>query len=180
MASSLSLIPWNQPDANKAVAKIDENSRPEGGKWGLVLHAFSFLNPSPGRTLDQVYRSLAKAVEKQANRAEYSLGLGPHVVANKIKAYFGDGEERGQRLELLRTSVPPKLEKRCLKLMNTESGSTQRQAFKEITVRHRRTTFPLSGIVQLANCLIKLCMVTASDLRRVTAYPLEIVITAKD
>ncbi|KAJ7835209.1 hypothetical protein B0H14DRAFT_2590473 [Mycena olivaceomarginata] len=123
MASSLSLIPWNQPDANKAVAKIDENSRPEGGKWGLVLHAF--LNPSPGRTLDQ-------AVEKQANRAEYSLGLGPHVVANKIKAYFGDGEERGQRLELLRTSVPPKLEKRCLKLMNTESGSTQRQAFKEI------------------------------------------------
>ncbi|KAJ6540654.1 hypothetical protein B0H19DRAFT_1313389 [Mycena capillaripes] len=122
------------PDANKVVAKIDENSRPEGGRWGLVLHAL--LNPSPGRTLDEVYRSLGKAAEKQANRVAYKLGLGPHVVANKIKASFGNGEERVQQLELLRSSVPPKLEKRCSKLMKytqpTESGSTQCQAFKEI------------------------------------------------
>ncbi|KAJ6540634.1 hypothetical protein B0H19DRAFT_1269190 [Mycena capillaripes] len=134
MASSLAVIPWNQPDANKVVAKIDENSRPEGGRWGLVLHAL--LNPSPGRTLAEVYQSLGKAAEKQANRAAYKLGLGPLVVANKIRAYFGDSEERVQRLELLRSSVPPKLEKRCSKLMKytqpTESGNTQCQAFKEI------------------------------------------------
>ncbi|KAJ6540616.1 hypothetical protein B0H19DRAFT_1175959 [Mycena capillaripes] len=108
MSSSLALIPWNQPNANKAVAKIDENSRLEGGRWGIVLHAL--LNPSPGRTLDEVYQSLGKAAEKQANRVAYKLGLGPHVVANKIKAYFGDGEERVQQLELLLSSVPPKLE----------------------------------------------------------------------
>ncbi|KAF8149647.1 hypothetical protein K438DRAFT_1866375 [Mycena galopus ATCC 62051] len=134
MASSLALIPWNQPDANKRVAKIDENSRPKGGRWGLVRH--TLFNPSPGRTLDEVYRSLGKAAEKQANRVAYKLGLGPYVVANKIKAYFGDGEERVQRLELLHSSVPPKLEKRCSKLMKytqpKESGSTQCQAFKEI------------------------------------------------
>ncbi|KAJ6540670.1 hypothetical protein B0H19DRAFT_1269221 [Mycena capillaripes] len=129
------VIVWQvPPDANKAVAKIDENSRPEGGNWGIVLHAF--LNLSPGRTLDQVYRSLGKAAEKQANHAAYKLGLGPHVVANKIKAFFGDGEERVQQLEVLRGSVPPKVEKRCSKLMKytqpTESGSTQCQAFKEI------------------------------------------------
>ncbi|KAJ6523003.1 hypothetical protein B0H19DRAFT_1345608 [Mycena capillaripes] len=134
MASSSTLIPWSQPDAKKAVAEIDENSRPEGGGWGLVLHAL--LNPSPGRTLDEIYRSLGKAAEKQANRVAYKFGLGPHIVANKIKASFGEGEERVQQLELLRNSVPPKLEKRCSKLMKytqpTESGSTQCQAFKEI------------------------------------------------
>ncbi|KAJ6523037.1 hypothetical protein B0H19DRAFT_1244303 [Mycena capillaripes] len=142
MSSSLALIPWNQPDANKAVAKIDENSRPEGGRWGLVLHAL--LNPSPGRTLDEVYRSLGKAAEKQANRVAYKLGLGPHVVASKIKASFGNGEERVQQLELLRSLAPPKLEKRCSKVMKytlpTESGSTQRQAFKEIV--ELATLFP--------------------------------------
>ncbi|KAJ6523006.1 hypothetical protein B0H19DRAFT_1085852 [Mycena capillaripes] len=115
MASSLAVIPWNQPDANKVVAKIDENSRPEGGRWGLVLH--TLLNPSPGRTLDEVYQSLGEAAEKQANRVAYKLGLGPHVVANKIRAYFGDSEERVQRLELLRSLVPAKLERRCSKLM---------------------------------------------------------------
>ncbi|KAJ6540682.1 hypothetical protein B0H19DRAFT_1269226 [Mycena capillaripes] len=98
------------------------------------LHAL--LNPSPGRTLDELYHSLGKAAEKQANRVAYKLGLGPHVVANKIKAYFGDGEERVQRLELLCSMVTPKHEKQCSKLMKytqpKESGSTQRQAFKEI------------------------------------------------
>ncbi|KAJ6522995.1 hypothetical protein B0H19DRAFT_1386507 [Mycena capillaripes] len=109
---------------------------------GLVLHAL--LNPSPGRTLDEVYRSLGKAAEKQANRVAYKLGLGPHVVASKIKASFGNGEERVQQLELLRSLAPPKLEKRCSKVMKytlpTESGSTQRQAFKEIV--ELTTLFP--------------------------------------
>jgi hypothetical protein len=67
--------------------------------------------------LDQVYSTLGKALERQANRVAYSLGLGPHVLARKLASYFGNGEERIQRLKLLRTSVPPKLEKQCLKLV---------------------------------------------------------------
>jgi hypothetical protein len=67
--------------------------------------------------MDEVYTAVGRALEKQANRAAHALGLGPHVVAQKIKSYFGNGEERVQRVAVLRTSVPPKLEKRCLKLM---------------------------------------------------------------
>ncbi|KAJ7833770.1 hypothetical protein B0H14DRAFT_1163784 [Mycena olivaceomarginata] len=86
--------------------------------------------------MDQVYTATGKVLETQANRVAYKLGLGPHVTARKIKSYFGDGEQRVQRLELLRTTVPPKLEKWCLKLVKygfpTESANTQCQAFKEI------------------------------------------------
>jgi hypothetical protein len=117
MTSSLALIRWNQPEANQAVATIDGNPRPEGSKWALVVHAF--LNPCPGRTLDHIYTSLGKVLEKQANRAAYTFGLGPHVVAIKIMSYFGSGEDRVRRLEVLRIQGQPKLEleKRCAKLM---------------------------------------------------------------
>jgi hypothetical protein len=108
-----SLVPWD-PNSNSAVAKIEDN-RPEGGRWALMLN--SFLSPSPGRTLDRVYTSLGKVLETQANRAAYSFGLGPHIVAQKIKSYFRHGEERVLQLESLRTSIPPKLEKWCCKLM---------------------------------------------------------------
>ncbi|KAF7370232.1 hypothetical protein MSAN_00654000 [Mycena sanguinolenta] len=114
MASSLAVIPWNA-ESNRAIAKIDENSRPEGGRWALFFKAIR--SPTSGRTMDQVYTTLGKALEMQANRAAYAFGLGPQVVAQKIKVYFGKGEETIQRLELLATTVPPKLEKRCLKLM---------------------------------------------------------------
>ncbi|KAJ6447472.1 hypothetical protein C8R45DRAFT_1224883 [Mycena sanguinolenta] len=141
MASSLAVIPWNA-EANKAVAKIDENSRPEGGRWALLLKAIR--SPTSGRIMDQVYTSLGKTVETQANRAAYALGLGPQVVAQKIKVYFGNGDEIVQRLELLATSIPLKLEKRCSKLMKyalpTESANVQCQAFKDIV--HLVTSFP--------------------------------------
>ncbi|KAJ7231848.1 hypothetical protein B0H12DRAFT_1239815 [Mycena haematopus] len=114
MASSLAVIPW-VPETNNAVATIDQNSRPEGGKWAVFFNVLR--SPNPGRTLDQVFTSLGKALETKANRAAYTLGLGPDVVAQKIKAYFGVSEECVQRLEVLATSVPPKLEKKCLKLM---------------------------------------------------------------
>jgi hypothetical protein len=94
---------------------VQENSRPKGGKWALFLDAF--LSPSPGRTLDQVYTAAGKVLETQANRVAYKLGLGPHVIARKIKSYFGDAEQRVQLLELLRTTVPPKIKKLCLKLV---------------------------------------------------------------
>jgi hypothetical protein len=110
---SEALVPWIL-HSNQEVAKIEEN-RPEGGRWALILNGF--FSPSPGRTLDRVYTSLGKVLETQANRAAYSFGLGPHIVAQKIKSYFGNGEERAVHLELLRSSIPPKLEKQCYKLM---------------------------------------------------------------
>ncbi|KAF7345943.1 Kinase-like protein [Mycena venus] len=125
------LILW---DPNKAVANIPENSRSDGGRWTLMFSAL--LSPSPGRTLDRVYTSLGGVLEKQANRAAFALGLGPHAVAQKIKSCFGDDEKRAWQLELLRTSAPAKIEKLCLKLMRyslpTKSAGTQCQAFKEI------------------------------------------------
>ncbi|KAJ7232380.1 hypothetical protein C8J57DRAFT_1533103 [Mycena rebaudengoi] len=113
MASNPSnaLIIWN-PISSGALVATAESSRPGGGRWALILDALQ--NPSPGRTMDEVYSTLGK----------------------KIKVHFGDGEERVRQLELLRNSVPPKLEKRWLKLMKytlpIESANTQCQAFKDI------------------------------------------------
>ncbi|KAJ7673492.1 hypothetical protein B0H14DRAFT_2656902 [Mycena olivaceomarginata] len=133
MTSSQALIPW-EPVSNNEIVTIQENSHPEGRRWALILNAF--LSPSPGRTLDQVYTAAGKVLETQANHFAYKLGLGPHVIAGKIKYYFGNGEHRMQQLELIRTTIPPKLKKQCLKLMKyslpTESANTQCQAFKEV------------------------------------------------
>ncbi|KAJ7327445.1 hypothetical protein DFH08DRAFT_1026332 [Mycena albidolilacea] len=100
--------PWDT--ALDTTVMVQENSRPEG-KWALFLNAF--LSPSPGRTLDQVYTAAGKVLETQANRVAYKLGLGPHVIARKIKSYFGDSDakQRVQLLELLQTTVPSKLKK---------------------------------------------------------------------
>jgi hypothetical protein len=106
------LVPWNPP-AKGTVTKT-EDTRPDGGRWALMLNG---LSPSPGRTLDRVYTSLGKVLETQANRAAYSFGLGSHIVAQKIKSYFGNGEERVLKLESLYTSIPPKFQKWCHKLM---------------------------------------------------------------
>ncbi|KAF7346915.1 hypothetical protein MVEN_01443800 [Mycena venus] len=135
MASSLALIPWNQSDANKVVATIDGNSRPEGGKqWALVVHAF--LNPSPGRTLDRMYTSLGAVLQKRANRAAHAVGMGPQSVTDKIKFYFGSGEERVQRLDSLQIALPPNIKKLCFKLVKytlpAESADTQCLAFKNL------------------------------------------------
>jgi hypothetical protein len=110
---SEALVPWI-PHSNQAIAKTEEN-RPEGGRWALMLNGL--LSPSPGRTLDRVYTSLGKVLETKANRTAYSFGLGPHVVAQKIKSHFGSGEDRVLQLEFLHTSIPLKLEKWCCKLM---------------------------------------------------------------
>jgi hypothetical protein len=113
MHVSDALVPWN-PHSTQVATKTEEN-RPDGGRWAVMLNGF--LSPSPGRTLDRVYTSLGKVLETKANRAAYSFGLGPHVVAQKIKSYFVNGEERVLQLESLRTSIPLKLEKWCCKLM---------------------------------------------------------------
>ncbi|KAJ7866620.1 hypothetical protein B0H14DRAFT_366645 [Mycena olivaceomarginata] len=131
MASAL--IPWDPP-VNNIVVKPEENSRSDRSRWTLVLSALS--SPSPGRTMDRVYTTLGNILETQANRAAHALGLGPHAVAQKIKSYFASGEQRAERLQSLRSAIPPKLQKRCLKLMKytlpVESSNTQCQAFKDI------------------------------------------------
>ncbi|KAJ7663138.1 hypothetical protein DFH06DRAFT_344938 [Mycena polygramma] len=111
------------------------------GKW-TVVPSF-FLNPSPGRTLDRFYTSAGKTLGKHVNRAAAYFGLGPEDGAEKIKSYFGKGEQRVQRLEALRTpvlsktrhpSIPKEIEKRCGSLMGyampTEAAVTQTKAFK--------------------------------------------------
>ncbi|KAJ6526322.1 hypothetical protein B0H19DRAFT_1385676 [Mycena capillaripes] len=62
---SNALIPW---DANttRAVARRDEITPSQGG-WALIRA--SLLNPTPGRTLGEVYAFVGKALEKRANRA---------------------------------------------------------------------------------------------------------------
>ncbi|KAJ7804918.1 hypothetical protein B0H14DRAFT_3773254 [Mycena olivaceomarginata] len=124
MATSQALIPW-EPVSNNGVVATQENSHPKGKKWALILNAF--LSPSPGRTLDQIYTAAGKVLETHANRVAFKLGLGPHVIAGKIKLHFGDGEHRMQQLELLQTTVSKKIEKQCLKLMKYSLPS-----FKEI------------------------------------------------
>jgi hypothetical protein len=89
----------------------------------------------------------------------HRLGLGPNVVAQKISAFFGTGDERRLRLIELRNNqqIPATLEKYCSRLMgytlpcvslvrtvftvhsptlllfhSTESPSTQRQAFEKV------------------------------------------------
>ncbi|KAF7368795.1 hypothetical protein MVEN_00204600 [Mycena venus] len=94
------------------------------------------FSPCPGRSLDQLHSALGWIVEKQANCTAHSMGLGPYVVPQKIKLYFGSGQERAQRLEPLRNSIPPKLAKQCRNFVKftlpTESGDTQCQVFKDI------------------------------------------------
>ncbi|KAF8160271.1 hypothetical protein K438DRAFT_1776618 [Mycena galopus ATCC 62051] len=104
MASSIpnAVIQWH-PNRNPT-RPVAKNSSSLGGRWGAVVTAFS--NPSPGRTLNEVYTSLGQPLERQANRAAHNPGLGPHAVAEKVKLYFGTGKERAQRLKLLRISVP--------------------------------------------------------------------------
>ncbi|KAF7328737.1 High osmolarity signaling protein SHO1 [Mycena venus] len=153
MSSSQALIPYN-PTANTVVAEMKENARPGGVGWAVRLN--TLLSPSPGRTLNRIYTSLGGVLEKRSNRAAFALGLGPYAVALRIKSYFGNGEDRVRKLELLQTSAPPKLEKWCLKLVKyslpTESASTQCQAFKDIV--ELVTLFPgLRVFLLFAKCL---------------------------
>jgi hypothetical protein len=111
---SVALIPWDPHTTRTLIVGTQEDSSRQG-KWALILNAIS--NPSPGRTLDRVYTSLGRVLETQANRAAYGFGLGPNVVAQKIKSNFGMGDQRTRQLKLLPNSMPPKLAKQCSKLM---------------------------------------------------------------
>ncbi|KAJ7273163.1 caspase domain-containing protein [Mycena rebaudengoi] len=92
----------------------------------------------PGRTLDEIYTAAGLLVGKNANKAAHHLGLGPCAVARRICAFFGDGREREEKLEKLRTVSDDShtLKKDCIKLMGytlpSESSQTQLQAFKSI------------------------------------------------
>ncbi|KAJ7647989.1 hypothetical protein FB45DRAFT_211941 [Roridomyces roridus] len=117
------LVPYL--DSQQAVHGVTEK-----GRWALIL------TPSPGRTLNEVYSSVGKALETHANRAAHRWGLGPSSVAENIKTSFGEQEERCAELARLKNEVPPKLERSASKLMkytlSTESAKTQIQAFKAV------------------------------------------------
>jgi hypothetical protein len=109
----LILIPHRGLDTTPTMLDATEDSP----RWALVLD--SLLNPSPGRTLNQLYSGLGRIAEKQANQAAHSVGLGPQPVAQRIRRYFGDGENRVRQLDLLHNSKAlPKIEKHCRKLMS--------------------------------------------------------------
>ncbi|KAJ7602258.1 hypothetical protein B0H17DRAFT_123620 [Mycena rosella] len=87
----------------------------------LVLGSSSA--PMTGRTLNAVYSYLGEHLEKQANRAAYRLGLGPNILAARIRDYFARGEQRESFLDELRSphssSIVLELEKDCKALINT-------------------------------------------------------------
>ncbi|KAJ7616748.1 hypothetical protein B0H17DRAFT_662618 [Mycena rosella] len=101
-----------------------------------------------GRTLNAVYSYLGEHLERQANRAAHRLGLGPNILAARIRDYFARGEQRESFLDELRSpyssSIVLELEKDCKALIKyalpNESATTQIQAFKSIIML--TTRFP--------------------------------------
>ncbi|KAJ6605397.1 hypothetical protein DFH09DRAFT_1353851 [Mycena vulgaris] len=90
----------------------------------------------PGKTLHEIYSTLAVSAAKHANRTAHTLGLGPEAVAQRINTFFGDGYERESQLNLFGDHRARKVEKDCLKLVEytlpSESAHTQLQAFRAV------------------------------------------------
>ncbi|KAF7355994.1 hypothetical protein MVEN_00928800 [Mycena venus] len=155
------------PHTHRPSTAHEQAVRPQPpARWAVFFDTLS--HPSPGRTMDQAYTAAAKVVEKLANRAAYNLGLGPGIVAGKIKSYFGEGKQRAQKLQLLGTCIPHcELEKHCLKLVKyalpTESADTQCQAF--ICIVELITLFPGLRI----HCLSAKCMDDATSTDAISA-----------
>ncbi|KAJ7104897.1 hypothetical protein C8R44DRAFT_332742 [Mycena epipterygia] len=80
-----------------------------------IIAPVSFTGP--GKTLHEIYCALGDRAEKHANRAAYSLGLGPAAVAKRIRLFFGDGSQRESTLAQLREGISRKLEKDCGRLV---------------------------------------------------------------
>ncbi|KAJ6571161.1 hypothetical protein B0H19DRAFT_657834 [Mycena capillaripes] len=126
------------------------------------------FNPIAGRTLYEVYSTVGQALETHTNRMAHRLGLGPEVVAQKIAAFFGTGEERQLRLTALRNAhqIPAKLEKDCSRLMRytlpTESPKTQRQAFERIVAL--TTLFPGLRLLFLCSSCIQSIPMSKDDI----------------
>jgi hypothetical protein len=138
-------------------------------RWAILV------NPSPGRTLNEVYSTIGQSLEIRANRIADFLGLGPLAVARKITSFFGTGEERHQQLNTLRNEIPVELIEYCSKLMgytlpyvwlsffsyeyllrfhvSTESAKTQCQAFERIVAL--TTLFPgLRFLLLCSKCMV--------------------------
>ncbi|KAJ7780858.1 hypothetical protein DFH07DRAFT_793474 [Mycena maculata] len=107
MGSAGALIPYSNPTTSGT--GIGDRRNPDG--WAI------FLNPTPGRTLDEFYSATGQALATRANRMAHRLGLGPDVVARQITEFFGTGEDREQRLTSLGNKIPVKLKTDCSRLM---------------------------------------------------------------
>lgn len=140
------LILW-VPYTDRAIVDTTEDS-PSQRIWAVVLN--SFLNPSTGRTLDRVYSSLGRALENQANHAAHALGLGPDVATQKIKSYFGTGEQRCLQLEALRNSMAPELEKLCRRLLRYTMPCVflliTKTRLQHVHTQHRSCQDPMPGL----------------------------------
>ncbi|KAJ7780850.1 hypothetical protein DFH07DRAFT_793457 [Mycena maculata] len=131
MTSIGALVPYPDPPTSR---EVGHSGNPE--RWAIIL------NPTPGRTLNELYSTTGQILATHANRMAYRLGLGPDVVARQIAGFFGTGEERQLRLTSLRNERSVKLERDCSRLMgyslSDESPKTQRQAFERIVTLSTR------------------------------------------
>jgi hypothetical protein len=116
--------------------------------WAILI------NPSPGRTLNEVYSTIGQSLEIRANRIADLLGLGPLAVARKITSFFGTGEKRHQQLNTLRNQIPIELIECCSKLMGytlpciwfSSSGTHIYCAFTPVPSRRKRSVRPSSEL----------------------------------
>ncbi|KAJ7067472.1 hypothetical protein C8F01DRAFT_1121385 [Mycena amicta] len=88
----------------------------------------------PGRLLHETYNAAGRFAERHANRAGHRLGLGPLAIVERIHSFFKT--DREAKLEKIRSKLPHKLEKDCLRLTRyafpEESFKTQIDAFRGI------------------------------------------------
>ncbi|KAJ7753575.1 hypothetical protein B0H16DRAFT_1834838 [Mycena metata] len=128
-----------------------------------VLILSPFRNGALGQTVDEALDRLGTCMDTQVQRLATNRGMGPSPVAEKIISSFGIGEQRvlnliatQTRLRIQKDSdkeqtvstknleVPPKLERRCSKLVKytlpKEALQTQCRAFQRIV--QLTTLFP--------------------------------------
>ncbi|KAJ6501792.1 hypothetical protein DFH09DRAFT_1202581 [Mycena vulgaris] len=131
-SASLVLIPYISTARSTILAPEEHEDEGTTRRRALILRAF--LNPAPGRTLNEVYSSLGRVLETKANRAAHRLGFGPDGVAQTILASFGTRETRQRRLAAMRSECRPSLVRRCCRLIKyalpIQGPATQYQAFR--------------------------------------------------
>ncbi|KAJ6601748.1 hypothetical protein DFH09DRAFT_1125797 [Mycena vulgaris] len=131
-SASLGLSPYITTAGSTILVPAEHEDEGTTGRRALIIRAF--LNPAPGRTLNEVYSLLGRVLETKANRAAHRLGIGPHGVAQTIMASFGTGETRQRKLADMRSERRSSLVRRCCQLIKyalpIQAPKTQSQAFR--------------------------------------------------
>jgi hypothetical protein len=100
---------------NTSMALIHLDQRAYELQMRLVRGSLSI--PAPGRTLNQVYLHVGDYVGMQVNRAAHRWGKGPSATADRITEFFGTGQRREAKLEVLQVDGCPWLEDECARLI---------------------------------------------------------------